>query len=64
MSMEQLYRQTIEKTQTLECYGYRVIELWECEYDKKYKEDSEFLTNGGHRIYSFGPSQTKRCIVW
>ena len=42
MTMEQLYRQTVEKTQTLECYGYRVIELWECEYDKKYTEDSEF----------------------
>ena len=42
MTMEQWYRQTIKKTQTLECYGYRVIELWECEYDKKYKEDSEF----------------------
>ena len=40
--MEQLYRQTIEKTQTLECYEYRVIELWECEYDKKYKEDRSF----------------------
>ena len=25
--MEQLFRQTVEKTQTLECYGYRVIEL-------------------------------------
>ena len=42
MTMEQLYRQTTEKTQTVECYGHRVIELWECEYDKKYKEDSEF----------------------
>ena len=42
MAMEQLYRQTIEKTQTLECYGYRVIELWECEYEKKYKEDRSF----------------------
>ena len=42
MTMEQLYRQSIEKTQTLECHGYRVIELWECEYDKKSKEDSKF----------------------
>ena len=42
MTIEQLYRQSIEKTQTLECHGYRVIELWECEYEKKSKEDSKF----------------------
>ena len=59
--MEQLYRQTIEKTQTLECY--RVIELWECEYDQKYKEDSEFRQMVDAEFTNLDSDQDMHCLV-
>ena len=41
-SMQQLYAETLQKKDTLKEAGYRVIDIWECHYDKMYKEDADF----------------------
>ena len=40
--MQQLYAETLQKKHTLEQAGYRVIDIWEYDYDKMYKEDADF----------------------
>ena len=40
--MHQLYILTIGKKEELRKAGYQVVELWECDYDKRYKEDPDF----------------------
>ena len=42
--MHQLYILTIDKKEELQNAGYQVLELWECDYDKRYKEDPDFRT--------------------
>ena len=39
--MESLREDTRKKMQDLTNKGYRVVELWECELDKKLEEDEE-----------------------
>ena len=39
--MHQLYILTIGKTEELLRAGYQVVEFWECDYDKRYKEDPD-----------------------
>ena len=41
-TMGQLYTNTNYLMQKFKDNGYLVIEMWECEYDKRYKEDEEF----------------------
>ena len=60
LSMHQLYILTIGKKEELKRAGYQVVELWECDYDKRYKEDpdfrslvdSEFTNLGQEMLYS------------
>ena len=40
--MHQLYILTIGKNKELKRAGYQVVELWECDYDKRCKEDADF----------------------
>ena len=40
--MHQLYILTIGKREELRKAEYQVVELWECDYDKRYKEDPDF----------------------
>ena len=40
----QLYILTIGKSKELRRAGYQVVEVWECDYDKRYKEDPDFRT--------------------
>ena len=42
--MHQLYVQTIGQSEELRRAGYQVVEFWECDYDKRYKEDPDFRT--------------------
>ena len=42
--MHLLYVQTIGQSEALQRAGYQVVEFWECEYDKRYKEDPDFRT--------------------
>ena len=42
LTMHQLYILTIGKSEELLKVGYQVVELWECNYDKRYKEDPDF----------------------
>ena len=42
LTMHQLYILTIGKSEDLRRAGYQVMELWECDYDKRYKEDPDF----------------------
>ena len=42
MTMHQLYILTIGKKEELRKAGNQVVELWECDYDKRYKEDPDF----------------------
>ena len=39
--MESLREDTRKKMQDLTTKGYRVVEMWECELDKKLEEDVE-----------------------
>ena len=39
--MHQLYILTIGKSEESRRAGYQVVELWECDYDKRYKEDPD-----------------------
>ena len=40
-SMEQLYIDTLKKVNYLESHGFVVVQKWECELEKKLKEDEE-----------------------
>ena len=40
--MHQLYILTIGKSEELRKAGCQVVEFWECDYDKRYKEDPDF----------------------
>ena len=42
LNMHQLYIMTIGKREELKRAGYQVVELWECDYDKRYKENPDF----------------------
>ena len=42
--MQQLYIMTIGKSEELRKAGYQVVELWECDNDKRYKETPDFRT--------------------
>ena len=42
LTMHQLYILTIGKSEELRKAGYQVVEFWECDYDKRYKEDPDF----------------------
>ena len=42
LTMHQLYILTIGKKEELQKAGYQVVELWECDYDKRCKEDPDF----------------------
>ena len=42
--MHQLYKLTIGKREELRRAGYQLVELWECDYDKRHKEDPDFRT--------------------
>ena len=42
LTMHQLYILTIGKSEELRRAGYQVVEFWECDYDKRYKEDPDF----------------------
>ena len=35
---------TIGKSEELRKAGYQLVELWECYYDKRFKEDPDFRT--------------------
>ena len=43
-SVVHLYIMTFGKSEELKRAGYQVVELWECDYDKRYKEDPDFRT--------------------
>lgn len=43
-TLEELYRATQVKTQTLRTAGYQVIELWECEWDHQIKTSPDVQT--------------------
>ena len=45
LTMKQLYKETNEHKQLFEDSGYRVVEMWECDYDKNTKmmKNSETL---------------------
>ena len=42
LTMHQLYILTIGKSNGLKRAGYQVVGLWECDCDKRYKEDPDF----------------------
>ena len=42
LAMHQLIILTLGKSEELRRAGYQVVEVWECEYDKRYKEDPDF----------------------
>ena len=42
LTMYELYKQTVEKTEKLKRAGYQVTEMWECEYDRLYQDDQDF----------------------
>ena len=42
LTMHQLHILTIGKSEELRKAVYQVVEFWECDYDKRYKEDPDF----------------------
>ena len=44
LAMHQLYVQTIGQSEELRRAGYHVVEFWESDYDKRYKEDPDLRT--------------------
>ena len=42
LTMHQLYILAIGKSEELRRAGYQVVGVWECDYDKRYKDDPDF----------------------
>ena len=60
--MKQLYKQTNEHKQLFVDSGYRVVEMWECDYDQKYKEDEEFRNFVDTQFTNLDPLQPRDAL--
>ena len=62
LTMKQLYKQTNEHKQLFEDSGYRVVEMWECDYDQKYKDDEEFRNFVDTQFTNLDPLQPRDAL--
>ena len=60
--MHQLYILTIGKKEELRKVGYQVVELWECDYDKRYKEDPDFRSLADSELTNLDPLRPRDAL--
>ena len=60
--MHQLYILTIGKSEELRRAGYHVVELWECDYDNRYKEDPDFRSLVDSELTNLDPLRPRDAL--
>ena len=60
--MHQLYIVTIGKSEELRRAGYQVVELWECDYDKRYNKDPDFRTLVDSKFIKLDPLKSRDAL--
>ena len=60
--MHQLYILTIGKKEELRKVGYQVVELWECDYDKRFKEDPDFRSLVDSELTNLDPLRPRDAL--
>ena len=53
---------SIGNSEELRRAGYHVVELWECDYDKTYKDDPDLRNFGGLRIDKQRPFESQEML--
>ena len=61
--MHQLHILTIGKREELQIAGYQVVELWECVYDKRNKEDSDFRSLVDSEFTNSDPLRPRDALI-
>ena len=41
--MDEAYHSTLQRKEYIETQGYKMIEIWECEYENKYPEMKDYI---------------------
>ena len=59
----QLYILTIGKSEELRRAGYKVVEVWECNHDKRYKEDPDFRTLVDSEFTDMDPLRPRDALI-
>ena len=61
--MHQLYILTIGKREEIRRAGYQVVELWECDYDNRYKEDLDFRSLQDSEFTNLDPLRPRDALI-
>ena len=62
-TVEEMYQATQRKTDLLHAAGYKVIDIWECDFKKELKQKNTLMDLV--KKYDLDrPPRSKKCILW